>query len=546
LTALSSSPLPFAPVFPARHTFPNSHRPVCPLRAARRKNKMDASEIASLMCVKDHTSLGRVAVAACDFVAGELILEERPLLTWKSEPVDDLLRRYSKLTLADRRCVMELFRPDAEEPDFVAWGGLARVEAMVTATKRLHAPLPPEMLEIFAIALFNGHVYSGVLSETGVVHTGGRTADGAHKETSDKCVAALFAALSWVEHSCSPNAVYSSRHAEANGAGRLVAIQPVSAGERLSISYIDSAFPLPTATRQSRLRHRYEFSYACTRCVSPDPLRAVVCPGNSCDGVATPTDGTATAWRCASCKRLVTAAAVKAVEAAAEATLDEHRELSAVLLGPPAAARRVVATILRSLAPTHWLSIGAWRHVEMVAASHVHLRRDTPAALANHLWRVGGGIGNAPAVATLIADAADAAARSIKAVECAAVACTRGQACRAPHPPASGVNEWAFLLGEDLAKLAPAHPRPAAALYVKYIPMMAASFGATDKDVAAASAAISGQSGAPRQCGSRKCGKGVGKGDAPPPVCLDCGAVEYCSTRCLRQDKASHRRWCLR
>eukprot|EP00168_Porphyra_purpurea_P007431 TRINITY_DN19382_c0_g1_i1.p1 TRINITY_DN19382_c0_g1~~TRINITY_DN19382_c0_g1_i1.p1 ORF type:complete len:374 (-),score=62.12 TRINITY_DN19382_c0_g1_i1:328-1449(-) len=371
------------------------------------------------------------------------------------------------------------------------------------------------------------------------------TLEDANKMTSGEGVTAMFASLSRVEHSCSPNAVYSSLHPDANGAGRLVAVHPVSAGERLSISYIGNTFSLPTATRQSQLWDGYAFTCACRRCVSPDPARAVVCRVNGCNGVATPTDCTATAWRCASCKRLVAAATVEAAEAAAKATLDAHRARSAVLLGPPAAARRAVATILRSLAPTHWLSIAAWRHVEMVAASHVHLRRHAPAQLANHLWRVGGGTGDAPAVATLLADATIAAARSIKAVECVTVACQRGKACRTPHPPASEVDEWAFCLGQDLAKLAPAHPRPAAALYAKYRPALAASYGATDSDVAAASAAVAGQRGAPRPCGRLKCGKEVADGDAPPAVCTDCGAVAYCSARCLQQDQGSHPRWCL-
>lgn len=90
----------------------------------------------------------------------------------------------------------------------------------------------------------------------------------------------LFGVVSLLEHHCEPNAVLLFHRQGATDAplvAEVRALRPLHAGERVSISYVNSF--LPRAERRRNLLEKYHFSCECSRCSGADLLRAVVVDG---------------------------------------------------------------------------------------------------------------------------------------------------------------------------------------------------------------------------------------------------------------------------
>ena len=75
-----------------------------------------------------------------------------------------------------------------------------------------------------------------------------------------KAGCALSSHLSFLNHSCSPNAAAEVR----DGMLHVMALRPVARGEELTISYVDVR--LPFQERRRILRDHYQFECRCPRC----------------------------------------------------------------------------------------------------------------------------------------------------------------------------------------------------------------------------------------------------------------------------------------
>lgn len=123
---------------------------------------------------------------------------------------------------------------------------------------------------------------------------------GADGKAEDTC--ALFSLASKCEHSCFPKAVYKVETAGAPA--RFVAVAPIAADERISIGYVDCT--MPTALRLRHCWERFAFVCCCHRCAGdpsngtpppPDAARAVRCW--VCGGSLQPLGaGGGCEWRC--------------------------------------------------------------------------------------------------------------------------------------------------------------------------------------------------------------------------------------------------------
>jgi len=143
---------------------------------------------------------------------------------------------------------------------------LARCIKSVKAARKQLPYLLPESLstmqaaEILAILNTNGHELEG-LQGVGV-----------------------FTTACLLEHSCVPNLSFTTH----NTSIRLTALQPVSAGERISIDYGNNYYR-PTVERRKDLKETYGFVCNCELCGGcvPDKCRAFKCP--HCESAATAT-----------------------------------------------------------------------------------------------------------------------------------------------------------------------------------------------------------------------------------------------------------------
>lgn len=79
---------------------------------------------------------------------------------------------------------------------------------------------------------------------------------------------AFFPLQSCMNHSCCPNAKAFKREEDKDGQATIIALQPISKGEEVTISYIDE--DLPFEERQALLAD-YGFRCKCKKCREDDP-----------------------------------------------------------------------------------------------------------------------------------------------------------------------------------------------------------------------------------------------------------------------------------
>eukprot|EP00928_Gymnodinium_smaydae_P052942 TRINITY_DN37059_c0_g1_i1.p1 TRINITY_DN37059_c0_g1~~TRINITY_DN37059_c0_g1_i1.p1 ORF type:complete len:314 (-),score=24.31 TRINITY_DN37059_c0_g1_i1:62-1003(-) len=85
---------------------------------------------------------------------------------------------------------------------------------------------------------------------------------------------AIFQKMSTCQHSCEPNAKFTSHWVK--GSGTLVALKALEAGEEVTISYVDTLWP--TFFRKRQLRNTYFFDCKCHACFEkPDKTRTLPC-----------------------------------------------------------------------------------------------------------------------------------------------------------------------------------------------------------------------------------------------------------------------------
>eukprot|EP00931_Biecheleriopsis_adriatica_P006699 TRINITY_DN108062_c0_g1_i1.p1 TRINITY_DN108062_c0_g1~~TRINITY_DN108062_c0_g1_i1.p1 ORF type:complete len:229 (-),score=49.22 TRINITY_DN108062_c0_g1_i1:2-613(-) len=199
--------------------------------------------------------MGRVLIAAVDFTAGELVLEEAPLLTWQEDP-------------------MALFR------DFMAAPEWKQTLILDMARSKVSPERAAEHEEVAAMAQQLSMAKSTARAVLVAVDTNAHQIRAAG---SDEEHAALFARASKAEHSCNPNCAKTVQALP--GKIRYSAIRSIKAGERISICYLPDLWSTPRECRRSALLEQEKgFICSCSRCTVADDCRGLACPSSKCKG----------------------------------------------------------------------------------------------------------------------------------------------------------------------------------------------------------------------------------------------------------------------
>eukprot|EP00747_Dinoflagellata_sp_TGD_P179204 gnl/TRDRNA2_/TRDRNA2_29629_c0_seq1.p1 gnl/TRDRNA2_/TRDRNA2_29629_c0~~gnl/TRDRNA2_/TRDRNA2_29629_c0_seq1.p1 ORF type:complete len:448 (-),score=72.32 gnl/TRDRNA2_/TRDRNA2_29629_c0_seq1:46-1353(-) len=111
----------------------------------------------------------------------------------------------------------------------------------------------------------------------------------------------LFGTICKANHSCAPNGAVTVLD---EGPGKLVCLRPISAGEEITVTYLNPAeLAAPWKFRQSRLFASWEFRCQCSRCILlADNTRRLACPQEGCTGFCTAIRAPWAGARCASSK----------------------------------------------------------------------------------------------------------------------------------------------------------------------------------------------------------------------------------------------------
>lgn len=399
---------------------------------------MDGEEVARRLRFEDAPGMGLVVTARRHCAVGEVVLAEAPLLRWPADSMLGLFRAYAALPALARQASMSLYRsPDPSvDPTYdsaVAFSEhlaeTGRLPALDSSTSTTEAVATYAALAV--TARLNAFAFDGV---HGAQHLPGAAAMGAPRGGAGDW-RALFANASRFEHSCAPNAVYSS--AFGDGIARWTAIRPVAPGDRVAISYWVGHVWASTPARRAALRASHNFVCACVVCEAPDRRRAVSCRRRKCGGVATPPS-----WACCSCGRGAGAGDVEAKEQRMEAALAELREKRFGGRVEPAAVETLVTVARKALSPTHWTVVALLREVEDSCAAGCRAAMASSGGIIPLLFGHASGKNVGPLVGLQLRGIA-ACMHAIKAVECMEAGCGHGGPW-SPTPPCTSARGWPF------------------------------------------------------------------------------------------------------
>lgn len=245
---------------------------------------------------------GRCLVAATDLPAGVEVFTE-PAIAWYSQfgdVVGAAIPRLMELAPAFAAAGGNVYAILLQLEPFASTYGIAAAAAAATtssaavagaaaaggeaaATAAAVAPLSAEAIaEVLArIAAAPSRSKADVAVRAARANAlGGCFADAINDESSRLLLFAPVAAM--LNSDCDPTCRYTVSWSAEHDAPvlRLSTIQPVAAGEELSIIYTDPA--QPTAERRGELR-RYDFECSCARCSAPHEDTVVfTCPAPGC------------------------------------------------------------------------------------------------------------------------------------------------------------------------------------------------------------------------------------------------------------------------
>lgn len=228
---------------------------------------------------------GRCLVATRSIASGEVVLREKPPLTWEHDDVQSLVSGFLAAEPPMQLAVLDLAAPsvdaDLERIDESAW----RQE--VTAS-RLDRAVDRRALALGLAAGFDG---ARVLE---LIETLLLIADSNCHEFGRRL--GLFPLAAIANHSCDPNCGHSTRHGEM----RYYATRAIAEGEEVTISYLGGLWSVDVRGRRATLLREKLFYCRCARCRGPDVCRGLHCLEKACGGVACQ-DGGGGAWRCQRC-----------------------------------------------------------------------------------------------------------------------------------------------------------------------------------------------------------------------------------------------------
>eukprot|EP01060_Flectonema_neradi_P015007 TRINITY_DN216_c2_g1_i1.p1 TRINITY_DN216_c2_g1~~TRINITY_DN216_c2_g1_i1.p1 ORF type:complete len:587 (+),score=101.70 TRINITY_DN216_c2_g1_i1:43-1803(+) len=306
---------------------------------------LECSDKAWDVSVKNFALLGRSLVSKNGFHTGDNVLSEFPAITWPStDPPQDVidvckkhglphnsgaigiisvlkdLSKYQKTVLDD----LSSPEVDFSNPHTIQWINAACdfAKAGLVAGEDPYATA-----KILLSVKTNAH-------QTACEGRGG-----------------IFRLASKFAHSCSPNTIYQFK----DGKVRFTACRLSSSGEMQSFSYRGEFDFLAksAASRRAELYSKFLFNCKCSRCIEPDYLRAITCPGG-CSGKCVRTDDGI--WNCNTCKRefldsnMPLATETKLEASLAELDNNSHSTKKYSLL------KDLLLEAYESLGPDHWVT----------------------------------------------------------------------------------------------------------------------------------------------------------------------------------------------
>jgi hypothetical protein len=366
---------------------------------------------------------GRALIASRSFEAGDLVLQEVPALQWAKDTPADLIASFLSVSASAQAAILDTARTVPQEAA-KSQRALARTKLALQLAQSYDGPRVLDLVEaLLSISDLNAHSFEGGM--------------------------AIFMTASKANHSCDPNCGHSTK---VDGELRYYATRAIAEGQSITISYLDGAWSMSRAARQSVLLEQKLFDCACLRCSGPDNCRGVACTDSACGGRAVCYNNAS--WQCKLCGTLTQPASMcLAVEE--ELTLAAAAIQKGALRCTVSHLDSVIASVRERLSPTHNLA---------VALLQAHSPRDGSDAAVQML-------------ATL----------ECTAVGCQSLGCTRiGVSAHAPCPALVGEAVTAFLVchrkGKDKMKAA-ASIALAAAIGGRYLPWATLQFGAHDPAV---------------------------------------------------------------
>eukprot|EP00929_Paragymnodinium_shiwhaense_P058126 TRINITY_DN29112_c0_g1_i1.p1 TRINITY_DN29112_c0_g1~~TRINITY_DN29112_c0_g1_i1.p1 ORF type:complete len:511 (+),score=39.13 TRINITY_DN29112_c0_g1_i1:107-1639(+) len=266
---------------------------------------------------------GRCLRAARDFQAGEVLFEEEPLLKCRLVTSPSDLQKLAMKSFANERVreVVEQLH-DAEGMSSLR---IAELDALASLARSCETRRwLRKFLRAFELNVF---LY--------------------HDDFS-----AMFLAGSFFNHACSPNALYTTLPTKKLVTFR--AVRSITCGDEVTLCYQAG---LTVERRRRYLRETKLFDCWCRVCSSPDPARAIWCPGeDGCTGVVLPCAqkaGIVAIWACQSCgQQLIGAEARLEVESILSDLAVDHKTHHNDYPREHFVAVMFVAAVL--LSPRHW------------------------------------------------------------------------------------------------------------------------------------------------------------------------------------------------
>lgn len=232
----------------------------------RTKALAEGKEDQTFFYVTELPGRGKSAVASQQIPAGEILIEEMPLLSFDftGEAVHDVLNVawcYHRLAQADKDSVMDLCQLMEDS------GGLmTALEVCPPKASELPPSMTIEQLRRVA-SIVDCNLFRIVILSSLPEVWGAELGD---------VSCALYRTCSRFNHSCDPNL---GRKYEANGRMSLHTLRCVEAGEELTTSYLGDAELLQSTERRRWQLTPYGFRCSCPRCEDPvrDAARVFSC-----------------------------------------------------------------------------------------------------------------------------------------------------------------------------------------------------------------------------------------------------------------------------
>lgn len=490
--------------------------------------------------ISSDESLGRIVVANKDFVNSfGVIVRERPALIWDAIPsqfltgYQNFLQAYSQQTREIKEQVQQLFHPPLD-------GDSSMVNTLRPVAQQLelsHREYDVGFIhKLLTILASNAHQYYGYRDESrGDLrqHESSLRAPGCGK-------LALYLFGSKVQHSCNPNATYTSKTPD--GALEYKAVRTIKAGEQVSFSYIGDLFHTPTFMRREKLHCEKDFLCMCERCTGPDYCRVAKCP--EC-GEFSPSQTTpfSSMWKC------VNGCTPSLVNETLERNYNDHLTRMKSMMRaetPDQLIYDFIRGATMDLSPTHFVCIRGWLELATLYASKAaekeqadQLSMFAPPSLLERT----NGLSDL-SIRELRRKAALSGLRAISLIECVAENCKGCKPGCCNHSPVYESSSRMFHVCIDLIDLDPSeYPHEAKTMIRRYVPLMKATFGNDDQDVRRIETEILSQdsnSETLRRCECCKASK------ENLLVCSRCYLVHYCSKECqVKHWKSGHKAQCI-